>query len=361
MNGNTSQATTPPPSVQQARRQAAPKRAWTGLWRTRIVGTLFVLAILAVIGAQIFMRTHTSTPSVTSETTGEPLWGRQTFQYEPEKAAPAPLPLEPVDTIGPALARLRSELAGFRVELGGLRSELNELKNRKTVPPAVGKAGQAPETTRLTPAPTLFVAHDVAKDAAPPKPTRPEYVLAPWATYLPCIVQPKIISDVPGLFTAKISQNVYDTQTGQHLLVPQGATVGGQDKGEVLLYGNERLPTFTLALTIEERVYKLDAMPVTDQLGTNGLTGEVDNHWWRLFGAVFIQGALRGGQQAMQMAMVDAGGAGQVATGIAGAANQVTQQRLGRALDTRPTITVFPGQGCQVLLTKPLALPAVWQ
>ena len=41
--------------------------------------------------------------------------------------------------------------------------------------------------------------------------------------------------------------------------------------------------------------------------------------------------------------------------------NQATQQRLGRALDTRPTIEVDSGQLCQVLLTKPLHLPAMWQ
>ena len=34
-----------------------------------------------------------------------------------------------------------------------------------------------------------------------------------------------------------------------------------------------------------------------------GLTGRVNNHWWRLFGAIFIGGALRGGTQAMTMAM----------------------------------------------------------
>jgi len=36
-------------------------------------------------------------------------------------------------------------------------------------------------------------------------------------------------------------------------------------------------------------------------------------------------------------------------------------QRVGRALETRPTITVDSGQLCQVLLTKPLTLPALWQ
>jgi len=36
-------------------------------------------------------------------------------------------------------------------------------------------------------------------------------------------------------------------------------------------------------------------------------------------------------------------------------------QRVGRARETRPTITVDSGQLCQVLLTKSLTLPALWQ
>jgi type IV secretory pathway VirB10-like protein len=154
---------------------------------------------------------------------------------------------------------------------------------------------------------------------------------------------------------------VYDTATGRHLLVPQGATIGGRDHGSTLLYGNERLPTTSLALTIGDRTYDLGQAPMMDQLGTNGLTGEVDQHYWRLFGAIFIGGALRGGQQMLQMEMAQTGGAGQIATGIAGLGNQAASQRIGRALDTRPTIKVFSGQQCQVLLIKALQLPSVWQ
>jgi hypothetical protein len=65
--------------------------------------------------------------------------------------------------------------------------------------------------------------------------------------------------------------------------------------------------------------------------------------------------------QALQLEAAGATGAGQVAAGIAATGNQATQQRLGRALDTRPTIEVDSGQLCQVLLTKPLHLPAIWQ
>jgi type IV secretory pathway VirB10-like protein len=92
-----------------------------------------------------------------------------------------------------------------------------------------------------------------------------------------------------------------------------------------------------------------------------GLTGDVDNHTWRLIGAVFIGGALRGGTQALQMATANAAGAGQVATGIGSVGQQALSPRIGRAIDTRPTITVAAGQLCNVLLVKPLSLPAFWQ
>jgi type IV secretory pathway VirB10-like protein len=189
-----------------------------------------------------------------------------------------------------------------------------------------------------------------------------EYILAPGAAKCPCMVETAINSDVEGYFTAKVSTNVYDTVTGRHLLVPQGSMILGHDQSSVLLYGNERLPTISLTLALPDgRSVDLGQAPVTDQQGVAGLTGRVNNHYWRLFGAVFIGGALRGGMQALQIGLAQAGGAGQVAAGISSVGNQAVTQRLGRALDTRPTIEVDAGQLCNVLLTKPLHLPALWQ
>ena len=131
----------------------------------------------------------------------------------------------------------------------------------------------------------------------------------------------------------------------------------------MLLYGNERLPTISLTLALPDgRSVDLGKSPITDQQGVMGLTGRVNHHWWRLFGAVFIGGALRGGTQAMTMAMADAG--------CRADGHRLWQRhqsgpqpspRLGRALDTRPTIEVDAGQICNVLLTQPLSLPAMWQ
>ena len=128
------------------------------------------------------------------------------------------------------------------------------------------------------------------------------------------------------------------------------------------LVRNERLPTISLTLALPDgRSVDLGQAPVTDQQGGAGLTGRVNNHWWQLFGAVFIGGALCGGMQALQIGLARQAGAGQVDAGISSVGNQAVTQRIGRALDTRPTIEVDAGQLCHVLLTTPLHLQAMWQ
>jgi hypothetical protein len=53
MNGRPPTPAPIPPSVQQARRQRpSGRRAWTGLWSTRIVGALLALAVVAIVVAK---------------------------------------------------------------------------------------------------------------------------------------------------------------------------------------------------------------------------------------------------------------------------------------------------------------------
>jgi type IV secretory pathway VirB10-like protein len=230
----------------------------------------------------------------------------------------------------------------------------NEMKQRRTTAPVKTTPVPTPKKHRSM----MFVSNTLEKDDAPDPDT---YQLAPGATKLPCVVETAINSDVgDSYWTAKVRNDVYDTATGRQLLVPQGSTILGKASGSALLYGNERIPTFSLTLSLRDgRSVDLGQAPATDQQGMAGLTGKVDQHYWRLFSAIFIGGVLRGGTQAIMIEAAGAGAAGQVAAGIAGNANQVSQQRLGRALDTRPTIEVESGSLCQVILTKPLHLPAV--
>src|SRR5262245_61978386 len=341
---------TPPPQVQ---RQLA----------TRAHGKQIGVIIAVIVGAALAGATWallTRGPASVKQTlaAGTRPWMQQAATYPDVEKPVAQIPPAPVDTTLGELAKLRSDLLAMRLRM----DELEKRKSQTTVINQ-GQQGQGQvKPPEKRPAPMLYFAKDIQDKPGEGQPQAPEYVLAPGATKIPCLVETSINSEVEGYFTAKVSTNVYDTATGRHLLVPQNSTILGHDQSASLLYGNERLPTVSLKLALpDKRTVDLGQAPVTDQRGVAGLTGKVDNHYGRLFAAVFIGGALRGGMQALQSSMAQAGGVGQVAAGIGSFGNQVVSQRAGRALDTRPTITLEGGEPCTVLLTKELRLPAMWQ
>jgi len=358
MNGAPIAPPPPPPSrpsPQHARHFGA-----TRIHLGRIVLLVMSAGLILIGGVAWLLATKARPTAAPVETAITPAWMSQGIHY----AATEPLlPKQATATPDP-MAGLNAKLAQLLAELERQKLELEMLKKRPTGSTVIQQGQQQAVKTSPPSRPgasMLFVQHDLHEPEVP-KSKVAEYTLAPGATKLACVVETAINSDVEGYFTAKVSTNVYDTATGHHLLVPQGSTILGHDQSSTLLYGNERLPTISLTLALPDgRSVDLGQAPVTDQQGVAGLTGRVDNHWLRLFGAVFIGGALRGGQQALQIGLAQAGGAGQVASGIGSYASQAGQQRAGRALDTRPTIEVFAGQICNVLLTKPLSLPAMWQ
>jgi hypothetical protein len=294
---------------------------------------------------------------VTPDSGTVPSWTAAQMHYGTPEPKPEPLLPAPVDTVGPQIAKILAMLAAMDGRMTGIEGRLKDLENRKPPPPP-----PAPKAAvvQKAPAPLLFVQHDL-KDVAPSVSKIAEYTLAPGGK-LPCVIETAINSDVEGYFLAKVSTNTYDTATGSHLLVPQGSAILGRDHSQDLLYGNERLPTTSLTLTLPDgRVVDLGKAPVTDQQGIAGLTGRVNNHFGRMLAAVLIGGTLRAGTQALQVGLSNAAGAGPVAAGYSSVLNQAVSPRIGRALDTRPTIEIDAGQICNVLLLKPLSLPAMWQ
>jgi type IV secretory pathway VirB10-like protein len=324
---------------------------------TRLHAGRILLVVILLVGIAIatwvwLFHKGAGKQATVTESSTTPGWTAAQMHYEkPEVKAEAPAP-KPVDMTAAELAKLRAMLAQ-------MQAEIEALKNRKTpVATTVVQKETPKEPVKKVPGSLLFVAHDVKE--APPKPRVPEYTLGP-ATFVPCILETSIISEVQGNFVCVVSTNIFDTATGRHLLVSQGSKILGADTSLDLLYGNERLPTFGLTLRFPDgRSVDLGHAPVMDQKGSMGLTGKVDSHFWRLAGAVLIGGALRGGVQAMQTAMAQAAGAGPFVSGYGSVLNQALSPRLGRALDTRPTITIDAGLA-NLLLLKPLSLPAMWQ
>jgi type IV secretory pathway VirB10-like protein len=184
-----------------------------------------------------------------------------------------------------------------------------------------------------------------------------DLVLSP-GTFIQGTLQPTLNSEIEGYFTIKTTRPVFDSITGQRVVIPQGQSIVAKDTSSALLFGNERIPTFAVTLSLPGgQSVDLGDAPVMDVTGTNGLTGTVDNHIWRLVWTSLLKGGLQGGQQMLQQAITAENG-GAIASGIVQQGNTVTQQRIGRAQDTRPTIIAAAGQVVNVLVIKPIRIAA---
>ncbi|HEX7853639.1 MAG TPA: TrbI/VirB10 family protein [Sphingobium sp.] len=162
-------------------------------------------------------------------------------------------------------------------------------------------------------------------------------------------------SDLPGLVTAQVTQNVYDSATGRTLLVPQGARLLGK-YDSLVAFGQKR------ALVIWQRIIlpdgsslQIDNMPATDPSGYGGLADKVDFHSWALLKGVGIATLLGVGAE-----LQFSGGSDLVQairqstqTNVARAGDQITA----RGLEIQPSITIRPGAPVRLLVQKDIVLP----
>lgn len=183
-------------------------------------------------------------------------------------------------------------------------------------------------------------------------PVSPNIVLA--GSFIAASLITGLNSDLPGMVTAQVTQSVFDTVTGNILLVPQGARLIGK-YDSVVAFGQRR------ALVIWQRLIlpdgssvRLDNMPATDAAGYSGLADKVDFHTWTLLKGVAIATLLGVGSELSISGESDLVQAirESAQSNIARAGDQITQ----RNLDIQPAITIRPGAPIRVLVTKDLVL-----
>jgi type IV secretion system protein VirB10 len=159
-------------------------------------------------------------------------------------------------------------------------------------------------------------------------------------------------SDLPGLVTAQVTENTYDSATGRILLVPQGARlVGSYDS--VVAFGQKR------ALIVWQRIImpdgsslRIDNVLATDPSGYAGLADKVDFHTWQLLKGVVLSTLLGVSSELALSGQSDLVEAIRMSTqdNVARAGDQVTQRNLG----IQPTITIRPGAPVQLVVHKDL-------
>lgn len=179
-------------------------------------------------------------------------------------------------------------------------------------------------------------------------------------TVIPATLQTGITSDSPnGDCVAIVRQDVYDSLTGTHLLIPQGAKIIGK-YGQGGSRGNHRIGVvFSRIILPDGTNIDLPQQAAIDGTGMPGLADKYTNHTGSLFRTAFMT-ALLG--SAAQSATGNTSGDDNRSPGqeaVSGAVAQVMETAsriLDREGNVNPTITISPGYAFNIFLNQDLSL-----
>ena len=167
-----------------------------------------------------------------------------------------------------------------------------------------------------------------------------------------------INSDLPGQIMAQVAQDVYDTPTGKHLLIPQGSRLVGSYSSDVA-YGQARvLVAWQRIVFPDGKAMDIGAMPGADSAGYAGFHDQVNNHYVRLFGSAFLMSGVTAGitYSQRQNQATNTYGAPSASSALSEALGQqlgqVTAQLIAKNLSISPTLEIRPGYRFNVVVTK---------
>lgn len=187
-------------------------------------------------------------------------------------------------------------------------------------------------------------------------PDSPYQVMA--GTVIAAALVTGIKSDLPGDVIATVTEPVYDSATGQHVLIPQGSRLLGRYSSQVS-YGQNRVQVVWQRVILPDTSsFQLDNLVGSDTAGYAGLEDGVDWHWDRIVAGAAMTSLLGIGAELASPANRTDGDRVIIAgrDSLQDTVNQVGQEVTRRNLDIQPTLTQRPGLPLRVIVNRDLVL-----
>ncbi|MBW8812452.1 MAG: type IV secretion system protein VirB10 [Caulobacterales bacterium] len=171
----------------------------------------------------------------------------------------------------------------------------------------------------------------------------------PQGSVIAATLETAINSDLPGSVRAVVSRDVRSFD-GSRVLIPRGSKLVGQYKSAAAV-GQTRAFVVWSRIISPTGVSIDVGSPATDRLGRGGLDGEVDDHFFRRFGAAILLSVINAGLTAAANNSHD-----NTTLVIASPtqANQVAAIALQKQIDIPETIKVAQGVPVQVFVARDL-------
>jgi type IV secretion system protein VirB10 len=289
--------------------------------------------------------TEGTTPAGTTGQTGA---GNMPQNGQPQQNA-QPSPQQQATT-----AALSGQSGGMSWQSGGTTKPTGNTSPAGSFAPVAAATPTAVSTPNSQSGLGVYDTHLLRKEASPFEVMQ--------GNVIPATLTTGIESDLPGQITAIVSRNIYDSNSGNSLLIPAGASLVGSYATKVLP-GQQSVAVAWNRVVFPNGTYiNLGTMEGSDGNGMSGLSGDVDNHTWLMF------------KNALLLSLVTTGMAlGQPQTNsMYPTTNQMFTQQFsqtfGQAVSQvlmqyatiAPTIHVQAGDQIMVIVSKDLVFPSAY-
>lgn len=182
-------------------------------------------------------------------------------------------------------------------------------------------------------------------------------------TVIPSVMLGGINSDLPGQIMAQVSHNIYDSATGQYLLVPQGSKLVGNYDHQVASGQHRVLIVWQRLIYPDASAVNLENMQGADQGGYAGFKDRLNTHFWPTFRNALMLSAITAGVQLSQPKAQNGStySSQQMIAGSMGMQmNNLGMLSISKNMNQAPTIEIRPGYVFNVLINKDMVL-SPWQ
>ena len=173
------------------------------------------------------------------------------------------------------------------------------------------------------------------------------------------VLTSEINTDLPGEVTGRVSKNVYSSQDGRFLLIPQNSVLIGNYNSSISYSQSRAQVIWHTLIRPDGYQINLGAMNGTDTKGAAGLKGFVNDHPMAYVKAILlmstfsiINGEFQTAQKNTNNQYVQ-----NIAANSQEMVNKLGEKLIDRAMDVQPTIVIKAGTEVNVVVNQNLTLP----
>lgn len=184
-------------------------------------------------------------------------------------------------------------------------------------------------------------------------------ILAKGST-IDCALSTRVINEVAGMATCEFQQDVY-SDNGRVVLAEKGTVATGEYQS-AMAQGQKRLFVLWTRIKTPKGVIVNINSPGADALGTAGLPGYVDNHWWERIGGAFMLSLVQDGIGYATAREQNQGGGQSISvfTQSTNTTNRMAEKVLDSTINIKPTLYKNQGDRATIFVARDIDFGSVY-